>query len=420
MNRREMLKLFAYGGMKLSFGSAATLALPKIASATNHERYWVFVSASGGWDVTNMWDPKGSELIYKGSPINKYSRDDIRQVGNIRYAPVPPGVITQDMLHTFTQKHYQKMLVLNGIDQGTNSHAVGERVSLSGSDGTSIPVAAAMLASPFAQTQSMAFIANGRYNYTAGIVPRTRFLSRGDYQQLNVADKFAGNIDVFTEINLQKRAMIQQLIGSNTRDLKLQAMQQFAEIKKSNSNVSDILSFLPEIPNSNNDLANAEMIAAAFKAGNSTSASFSIGGFDTHSNNDQNQFTQMDSVLTMVDYLWTQLEIKGIADKTTVVLTSDFARKPLYRSDSFEGKDHWPIASMVIMGSEIGGNRVVGATDEFQNALNLDPITLALSESGIKLNSASIYDALRRFSGLSGTAIDFRYPLNADYLNLFG
>ncbi len=419
MNRREILKALAYGGMKLSFGSAATLALPKIASATSDERYWVFVSASGGWDVTNMWDPKGSELIYKGSPINKYSRNDIRQVGNIRYAPVPPGVTTQDMLDTFTQKHYQKMLVLNGIDQGTNSHAVGVRVSLSGSDGTSIPITAAMLASPFAQTQSMAFIANGRYNYTAGIIPATRLLSRGDYQRLTDPDKFTDSINAFAEINMQKRAMIQQLIGSNTRDLKLKAMQQFAEIKNGSSNVTDILSFLPETPNSNNDLANAEMVAAAFKAGNATSATMRVGGFDSHSNNDQRQFTQMDKLLTMVDYLWTQLEAKGIADKTTVVLSSDFSRKPLYRSDS-DGKDHWPITSMVVMGAEIGGNRVVGATNDVQSALTIDPTTLALSGSGIKLNSGSIYDALRRLSGLSGTPIDQRYPLNADFINLFG
>jgi len=68
MKRRDVLKAFAYG------------------------------------DVTNMWDPKGSEVVFRGGSVNNYSQNDIRQVGNIRYAAVPPGVATSDMLDTFTQK----------------------------------------------------------------------------------------------------------------------------------------------------------------------------------------------------------------------------------------------------------------------------------------------------------------------------
>jgi len=320
MKRRELLKAFAYGGVQLSLGSALSLTLSNTAQAQDGNHYWVFVSASGGWDVTNMWDPKGSEVIFRGGPVNNYSQSDIRSAGNIRYAAVPPGVTTQDMLNTFTQKHFQKMLVINGVNQGTNSHSIGTRVSLTGSDGSVMPIAAAMLAEPFAKTQSMAFIANGRYNFTGGIVPATRLLSRGDYQRLTSPDRFLDSTNAFTELNLQKRALLQQLIGGNMQDLSAQAMQQFADAKASSSNVTDILSFLPDTPNTNNDQANAEMVAAAFKAGNATSATMRLGGFDSHRNNDQRQFTQMDKLLTMVDYLWDQLEAKGIADRTTEMM----------------------------------------------------------------------------------------------------
>jgi len=74
---------------------------------------------------------------------------------------------------------------------------------------------------------------------------------------------------------------------------------------------------------------------------------------------------------------------------------------------------------MVFMGAGITGNRVIGATDDGLNALSIDPNTLALSDTGLQINPASIYDALRRTAGLSGTPTDLLYPLNADYINFF-
>jgi len=333
MKRRDVLKAFAYGGIQLSLGSALSLALPKVTQAASGDHYWVFVSASGGWDVTNMWDPKGSEVVFRGGSVNNYSQNDIRQVGNIRYAAVPPGVATSDMLDTFTQKYFSKMLVVNGVNQGTNSHSIGTRMSLAGSSNNITPIAAAMLAEPVAKLQSMAFIARGAYNYTAGIVPATRLLSRVDYQRLATSDVFLDSVNAVTELNVQKRALLQQLINGNTQDFSAGAMQQLADARNSSASATDILSFLPDTQNTNNNLADAEMIAAAFKAGSSTSATLRISAFDTHSNNDQKQFTQMDKLLTLVDYLWGQLEIQGVADKTTIVMSSEFARLPTTRDN---------------------------------------------------------------------------------------
>ncbi|VAW54694.1 hypothetical protein MNBD_GAMMA07-2049, partial [hydrothermal vent metagenome] len=50
MKRRELLKAFAYGGVQLSLGSALSLTLSNTAQAQDGNHYWVFVSASGGWD----------------------------------------------------------------------------------------------------------------------------------------------------------------------------------------------------------------------------------------------------------------------------------------------------------------------------------------------------------------------------------
>ena len=157
MLRREFLKKVIIGSSMLS---ASSLVINKTYANTTANHHWVFIQAKGGWDTTLMWDPKGSEYESYLGPINTYSENDIRKVGNIAYAPVPSGVTTEDYLGVFTKKHYQNMMVINGISHETNSHKIGSRICMTGNDGGSNPTTAAIISSEFSATQPMAFIAN--------------------------------------------------------------------------------------------------------------------------------------------------------------------------------------------------------------------------------------------------------------------
>src|SRR5688500_10315078 len=90
---------------------------------------------------------------------------------------------------------------------------------------------------------------------------------------------------------------------------------------------------------------------AAYQAGICVSANLSTGGFDTHGNNDDQQFPRLAGILQAIDYLMVESEKRGIGDKVIVMAGSDFGRTPGYNSDN--GKDHWNITSMLLMGNGI-------------------------------------------------------------------
>ncbi|MDB0051888.1 DUF1501 domain-containing protein, partial [Gammaproteobacteria bacterium] len=123
--------------------------------------------------------------------------------------------------------------------------------------------------------------------------------------------------------------------------------------------------------------------------------------FDTHSNHDATHEKYLSDALSGIDYLWELAEKTGIADNLVVIVSSDFGRTPYYNLDG--GKDHWPIGSTMIMEKNAGyTNRVVGQTDEIQNALRINPSSLAVDNfEGIYLNTAHIQLALREYLGLS-------------------
>jgi uncharacterized protein (DUF1501 family) len=52
-----------------------------------------------------------------------------------------------------------------------------------------------------------------------------------------------------------------------------------------------------------------------------------------------------------------------------VIAQSEMGRTPTYNSGN--GKDHWPIGSIMFLGCGIRGNRVIGATDEGQFTVSI-------------------------------------------------
>jgi len=88
------------------------------------------------------------------------------------------------------------------------------------------------------------------------------------------------------------------------------------------------------------------------------------GGWDTHANNFK---SLKDSRIPPVDQalpqLLTDLQEKGLLDKTLVLWLSDFGRTPKINSAS--GRDHWSTSGFAVMaGAGVPGGSVLGATDD--------------------------------------------------------
>ena len=66
-------------------------------------------------------------------------------------------------------------------------------------------------------------------------------------------------------------------------------------------------------------------------------------------------------------------------------------------------------------------NRVIGQTDELQNAMPIHPRSLAVDNlEGVYLNPAHIQLALREYLGLSSSSFTKKYPLSGiEPINIF-
>jgi hypothetical protein len=85
-------------------------------------------------------------------------------------------------------------------------------------------------------------------------------------------------------------------------------------------------------------------------------------------------------------------------------------RTPNYNKGN--GKDHWSIGSAMFLGHGIRGNRVIGATDEKQFQVPIDPRTLSLDKSkGIRVRPEHIHLALRQLAGINDHALSKKFPL---------
>ena len=66
----------------------------------------------------------------------------------------------------------------------------------------------------------------------------------------------------------------------------------------------------------------------------------------------------------------------------------------------------------MFLGRGIRGNRVLGATDEKQFQVPLDPETLACDrDKGIRLRPEHIHEALRQHAGIADHPLSKKFPL---------
>jgi hypothetical protein len=154
----------------------------------------------------------------------------------------------------------------------------------------------------------------------------------------------------------------------------------------------------------------AEIALASFKAGACVSANLSIGQFDSHANNDADQMKLIPEFLAGIAYVLRRAEALKIREKLVVVIQSEMGRTPNYNKGN--GKDHWSIGSVMFLGPGIRGNRVIGATDEKQFHVPINPATLACDkDKGIRVRPEHIHAALRQFAGIAEHPFSKKFPL---------
>ena len=421
MQRRTVLKGLLAGVV------AAGFSLP-LANAGNYRgKLFVFVQADGAWDPTSFCDPKRNT---PGEPVINHwaERDDVRQAGNIRYAPFAHNA-------SFFERYYDRMLVINGVDAQTNSHTVGVVHNWSGRNSEGYPGMGAILAAQYGGRLPVAYLNFGGYSETAGIARYTRLNNaallrniaapaeheNGDGRHLAEADW-----EAIRDRLARKAARLteeEELLPMDARNRHFfetamqgsELLRGYADSIPPEQNLEQPRQWTgPDnrVETDDGIRRQAQLTVLAFKSGVAVSADLFIGGFDTHSLHDAYQGWLLGALTDGVDYLWDYAEEQGVADRMVVVMGSDFGRTNFYNSQ--QGKDHWPIGSYVIMEkNQRWTNRAVGETDDLHFAQRINPTTLERDDAnGTIIYPKHVHKALRRYLGIENTPVVQRFPFN--------
>lgn len=429
MYRRQFLRYLASSGLGLSMPLAINPA-----SAAEPNRFWVLVNAGGGWDPTYFIDPKGDTPRQDGrGPVNHYPTGSIAAAGNITYPSAYPANIdapdstSPGHFANFFPRHAARLLVINGIDTQTNNHDAGSRFIWSGKIEDGYPSFGALAAAAAAPSEPLAFISNGGFDHTAGLVAPARIGEGEVFQKLafpnadrpgDVPEKRHPYFDdaIYAQIEAARNARLQRQLAAASLPLRRQQINELITARTGDNNLNRLVALLPDDVSSGLE-GQAEVAIAAFSAGIAVAANMHIGGFDTHGNHDQNHVRRLTQLLEGIDHLWNQIETAGMQDRVTVLVGSDFGRTPFYNDGN--GKDHWNVTSMMAMGAGVRGNRVVGGTDAHVNALAVHPQSLALDPAGVTITPEHVHVALRQMAGITPD-LQGQFGISESYINLFG
>lgn len=412
--RRDFLKLCGLAGLGLAvpFGSPAPTRAA--AEAKPYEGpYYVVFNASGGWDTTYLMDPKGIDGINR-----LYQQGDILTHGNHKYAPTAKHIKEGMSNEDFYAKYGAELLSLNGLDYSVNNHSPGARYMATGKlDSMAYPTFAALVAACQGPTCPISYLTFGNYSATGNLVAMSRIPYVPSLQRIANADSVEGNIrspyhDDFALDRIEQALAQQNQAGAAQPRLpRVERAENMLYAAQVNSKALQRIT--PHIPSSipKERLAQqAEIALASFKAGVCVSANLTIGQFDSHANNDVDQMKLLPEFLAGVDYLLRRAEDLKIREQMVVILQSEMGRTPNYNNGN--GKDHWSIGSIMMLGRGIKGNRVIGATDEKQFHVPIDPTTLvADKEKGIRVRPEHIHQSLRQFAGIAEHPFSVKFPL---------
>jgi uncharacterized protein (DUF1501 family) len=384
----------------------------------------ITVQASGAWDPTFLIDP-----VTDNAAFTPFTAAHIKQVGQIRYAPydVTTGVVQYNVGATptdFFQKHGQRLLVWNGVDNATVSHDVGPRVAFTGSTRDGQPTLSGLVAGLQGKDLPLAMFVSGGFASTGGLVPITRGGSLSLLRNLASPNRDLIHTEaVDTLLRDATRARDMRMIAGASLPRTSKAYEKLlgfrsGAIEDRFREIADVLQAASETrpPAGLGDAASGML--ALMRSGATAAGHLSTSGFDTHDNHDDlnnGHRPALQRLLTGLDYIIDTIVADPMlmARGVLIVVASDFGRTT-YNDGG--GKDHWPITSMMAIGlgpsmeSIVGGARVIGATTAAGgNGMTAHPVKIVDGKTvvtedgdpdGFKLTPAHVNLALRRAIGL--------------------
>jgi hypothetical protein len=407
LSRRSLLQGIASAAALGSLGTAA--AVSEQAKAASGDRKFLFFFAGGGWDATPL-DPKyGEDGISAVSGTDMDPDTVLGKAGNLTWAS---GMDRRNMDRWF-HRWGAGACIVRGVNIHSAGHEAGMKWMMTGSSSSSIPDWPTILASNGAVEYPMPHLVFSGPAYPGNL--GAAVVRGGGGTLLDLID---GSINGYADApspvpaapmqdQMDRYVFDQTAKFASVRDgacVECQGTIGRLRVDDLENNIEKAMElkgrrFEAGLGHTGNSMLDQSMMALeVMRLGLSRCAMIGIpGGWDTHGGN-QAVGPQLDSFFLDMDAIMEHLvstpgnSAPWLIDEVTIVCMSELGRTPKFNGSM--GRDHWPWTSMLIAGSGIKGNNVVGWTDEGLIAGPTDLATGQPSNDGVGLGSEHVGTAI--------------------------
>jgi uncharacterized protein (DUF1501 family) len=403
MKRRNFLKMAGATGLVIpSWGW-----LPASAQSAGYTgRILINVFAEGGLDQSSWADPREMDKRQNSWAVTTPAG----VAGNIRYAPIASN-------KTFFDKYFTNMLVLNGVDGETNGHDEGAMVQATGKLDMGYPNVSELFASVYGGGLPLNYLSTGGYRTSVGLVAATPMPDANTFRALTSPNSVSATSVYMKQADLNRtqaaRAERMRVLQARADTLPRwkTVAGQFIGSADSRALMDRVAAVTPATFDQFQQ-ANIGLLAAT--AGITSTIQLNTGGFDAHSDIDNNYAGALPRLTDMVDYIWQKSAALGIDNRIFVRIFSDLGRTPLINSGN--GKDHWERNTMILMEkAPAWGNRVFGASGPQHQQLKINTATGAVDPAnGVVIRPRHVHAALRKYLNIETTDPRFNLKVPAN------
>ena len=384
-SRRQMLAGGAGALGALMLGRRGAEAAPGMA------KNLVIVFAQGGWDTTYAIDPK------PGSAMIDAPAGDVQELSGI---PILVDA-ARPSVTSFFSDFGSITAVINGVQTQSISHTTGSLKIMTGSSGNSNPDIGTITAVEHGSELGAPYLVLGTAAYSgpyAAAATRTGSVNQlGTLLRPETGFPFEDGtsaIDRYLPARSEQNLVRAHVVRAAEREIEARGLlgrnAERMEDFVGSMDRADLLKDIGTLEGFNGSRSlgdQVELAVDALAAGMSRAVQIETTGFDTHVGNEQ-QGPLWEGLFAELHRLVTLLEQRSLLEDTVIAVLSEMGRTPKLNAEM--GKDHWPVASAVVIGTNVAGGRVIGGTDASFGARNVNLATGEVDPDGMPLRHGSL------------------------------
>lgn len=383
-SRRSLL----VGGAAVA--AAAALGRPTRAIASSRPTRLVTVFVGGGWDITMSTAPRLDDPYVDGPRVDEdpANPDDVEYVRTFGDIELACNDVKRPAAASFFERWSSLATVVHGVFTGAVGHETSTVRMMTGTPSNTSPDLGAIMGRAFGADSPLGYVA------LAG----TPFV--GDYAASSGRLGFNSQLKMLFDPSSAFAPAVGDMGFplSTLDDADRDAVQRFVEARA--ARMHDLRGYDAQVARALGDLDESfdrsERFRAAagdlvesltlgqqptFERQGTLAADLlardvcrsvlidSNGGWDTHSDNVV-QHGNYESLFVGLDHLMAELDLRGLLSSTLVVVVSEMTRAP--RLNATAGKDHWPHASVMLLGAGVRGQASLGGYDDLMESVVQD------------------------------------------------